>query len=101
MPQPRPVRGGAGRTDAAGFEYPASGQWDAGWQPTPADLNGDGKADLFLLNTAGTYVSALSRATGGFDYVAGQGPAGFSAVAGDFNHDGRGDVFLYASATGD
>ena len=24
------------------FDYPASGQWDPGWQVVPADLNADG-----------------------------------------------------------
>ena len=46
------------RRASATFDYPASGQWDPGWQVYPADLNGDGRTDLFLLNAAGVHVSA-------------------------------------------
>ena len=84
------------------FDYPASGQWDPGWRITPADLNGDGRADLFLLNAAGLHVSALSRAGGGFDY---RRRAEWDRRVGRLrraisNNDGRTDLFLYKSDTG-
>ena len=73
----------------SGFDYPASGQWDPGWQVIPADLNGDGRMDVFLLNAAGGHVSALSRPGGGFDYVGGpQWSPGWSVAPGDLNDDG-------------
>ena len=84
-----------------GFDYPATGQWDPGWQVTAADLNGDRRTDLFLLNAAGVHVSALSAATGGFNYVAGAPwTPGWSVAPGDLNNDGNADLFLYNAANG-
>jgi hypothetical protein len=60
-----------------------------------ADMNKDGKPDLFMINAGGDLYSYYGRGNGTFQngVKSGNGWGGFMLVSGaDLNADGRGDI---------
>lgn len=75
----------------------------ASWNASPADINGDGRADLlaFKVDASGLHTQvALSQADGTFAYqtlqnIATSDLGGWSAKVVDINGDGRSDLMVY------
>ena len=84
------------------LRLPGVGAVGSGLAGDPADLNGDGRTDLFLLNAAGVHVSALSlrRRRLRLRRRAAVGRRAGRSLPGDLNSDGRTDLFLYNPTTG-
>ena len=90
-------------TPATFVVAPAIAVAGAPWNVAAADLNGDGKTDLLVLNsTAGKLSVMLGKGDGTFgapvEYAVGLQPA--SLVTGDFNGDGKLDVAVVNTGDG-
>jgi hypothetical protein len=89
------------QVNGAGFTY-SQGWWTLGWQPYAADLDGDGKADLFLHSpTTGLWFEMISDGAGNFTSVGSQTwSLGWNLYPTDLNADNRSDIVLYDPTTG-
>ena len=85
----------------AGFSE-VIGSWDAGWQISPVNLNGDGYTDFFLYDPVrGIWVQALNHGgDGSFTYTLGNWDRSWTVVPADLDGDGLTDMFVYNAATG-
>jgi hypothetical protein len=67
----------------------------------PADLNGDGRMDVFWYNAStGAWAQAINGRTGKFAVTRGTWAPGWTVRIGDFDGNGRADVFLYDVESG-
>jgi hypothetical protein len=94
-----------GLSSGAAFDAPGSGKWNSpaglwGELPLVGDFNGDGKADMAILNQQGAVWVGLSSGTG-FDAPGGgqwtvfEAPWGGMPLSGDFNGDGKTDLAVF------
>ncbi|HEY6362400.1 MAG TPA: VCBS repeat-containing protein, partial [Vicinamibacterales bacterium] len=78
-----------------------SGAWTAALELHVADLDGDGRDDVFGYDrTSGEAMTAMNTANGGFSVATTAWAVGWTVAVGDLNGDGRDDVALYDAATG-
>ena len=86
-------------TPAGDFQYlVGEHKWPTNWDVTPADFDGDGRADLFLYRADGMWFRVHFNP--GVQYSGGTWAWGWKIVAGYFNNDTRADLFLYNPANG-
>jgi len=82
-------------------ERTRDGLWAAAWEAHPANLNGDGAADLVLFDRAsGTWAQAINDGALNFRYTYGTWGTEWTIQIADFNGDGADDVLLTNPATG-
>jgi hypothetical protein len=87
--------------DAATDRGPRGSWWDAAGEQYPANLNGDGLADLLLFDReSGTWAQAINTGAGGFRYTSGVWGGEWTVHVGDLNGDGVDDVLLTDPQTG-
>jgi hypothetical protein len=78
-----------------------AGVWDTAWDAYPADLNGDGSADLVLVDRrTGAWAQAINDGALQFRYTYGAWGSGWAVRIADLNGDGRDDVLLTDPASG-
>src|SRR4029077_3491653 len=76
--------------------------WDVAWDAYPADLNGDGTADLVLYDRqSGQWAQAMNDGAAHFTYTFGTWGRGWDVHVGDLTGDGTDDVVLTNPQTGD
>ena len=70
-------------------------------QTLSADYNGDGKAEIWSIESAGTKIYTFSGSSLGLTYSATWPTKDHYFTLGDFNADGKADLFLYGYTTYD